>query len=626
MNFYDCGVKQDIQKTSLHSHRFWPDWLSYTYLAGVFILAVLAFYPKLLDYTLLPRYLTASLTILSVLSIILYHNSSNKISIIWPDFDLPTGLLLAYALWGSLSICWALSFSEAIFESSKMFIGLASFYICRLLLLNDPNFKGRLIKIIILLCIPILFVVGMQMITVDYSLAAAHYEIRGISGHKNLFSTVLFLLLGFVGSAYFTSRDKWRLFSLVLVIIILILMIYLRTRSSYLALIFAGLSFGYINLHSRLRPTLAKIITGVIIIMILSSLSCFLYLLNTYQLVPWLHASQIDALWQSDTGYERIILWEKTGCLIRANPFFGVGTGNWQLAFPSCGVHDLYSVELDSTTFQRPHNDWLWVWAENGIIGLCLYLGFFIAVLRKSYVHLKNLSSRPNRMASLIRHVCIIGFMLISFFSFPKERIEILILVFTLMGLLYPTASTQKSKGKFSNLLVICLLLLSMLLNIFIAYKRVKGEQNMKDVLILKQQKNWAPIVAAADRAYSAFYTIDPTSIPIHWYRGTSHFAQGQASVAKQDFLMAEKMAPYNQHVHNDLATCYEVLGEKALAKIHYKQSIAISPLFDDPKLNLSKSFFNEGKYEEALEWVEKIKDEEVKRKYKVAIEQQLMK
>ena len=146
------------------------------------------------------------------------------------------------------------------------------------------------------------------------------------------------------------------------------------------------------------------------------------------------------------------------------------------------------------------------------------------------------------------------------------------------------------------------------------------GEKAMKEVLIFKQQKKWPELVNAADRAFSKWYTVDPTTIPIHWYRGTANFILGKQDIALQDFLKAEKFTPYNHYIQNDLGTCYQKIGQTDLARTHYKESVRISNMFDDPRVNLVVSYYNNREYEEAFGWTRYLQNKELKMKYQQLI------
>ncbi len=617
-------MKQELHHIQAPPNSRWVTQLGLFYLLGIFGLSLLCYHTGLLDYTLLPRNAAASLVVLCTTIFISIKSLGKLTTIHWPAMDLATGLLMSYVVWSTISVLWATNFSEAIFESQKAMLGFAAFYFCRWFQLNDEHFVSRLLKGMMVLTVPILLFACYQIVQLDPGIDKAQYQIRGISGHKNLFSTVLFLLAGFMSIAFFELKNHWRKVAALLFVSLLFLIIYLKTRSTYLGVIAVIGLFGFNKLSRRWRPGLASVVSRILVVLTVLGIIGFVNLLQTNQLIHFLRAFKVDELWQSDTGYERIMLWEKTACVIRQTPFVGIGAGNWQIEYPNCNVHGLYSVETDYTTFQRPHNDWLWVWAETGIVGLFCYLGFFLAILRVGFSNLKNEIFDVSHLAALARLSFMVGFMVIAFFSFPKERIEILLLIYTLVGLLYPRSLPKNIGYPFISKLILVLIIMSTSLHLFVSSHRMIGEKYIKEVLLYKQQQKWPELINSSDAALSRWYTIDPTSIPIHWYRGTANFVQGKYETALDDFLEAEKYAPYNHYLKNDLGSCYTKMGLKAKARDYYIEAIRISPLFDDPRVNIGVSYYNEGQYVEALDWINSIGNHDMKMKYRKIITDKL--
>lgn len=78
----------------------------------------------------------------------------------------------------------------------------------------------------------------------------------------------------------------------------------------------------------------------------------------------------------------RLVFWGNTWQMIKQHPVFGVGTGD----FP---------VEYERVRRQRtpshwegvdnPHNMYLMVWAQSGLVGLIVFLGIFAALFAKSF-------------------------------------------------------------------------------------------------------------------------------------------------------------------------------------------------------------------------------------------------
>ena len=77
----------------------------------------------------------------------------------------------------------------------------------------------------------------------------------------------------------------------------------------------------------------------------------------------------------------RLVFWGNTWQLIKQHPVFGVGTGD----FPA----EYEKVRLQRTpnhweNVDNPHNMYLMVWAQSGLVGLIVFLAIFAALFAKS--------------------------------------------------------------------------------------------------------------------------------------------------------------------------------------------------------------------------------------------------
>jgi tetratricopeptide (TPR) repeat protein len=116
-------------------------------------------------------------------------------------------------------------------------------------------------------------------------------------------------------------------------------------------------------------------------------------------------------------------------------------------------------------------------------------------------------------------------------------------------------------------------------------------------------ESKWEISIINCNKACSIFYTVDPTTLPIDWYRGVSNFSLQNFDAAYADFEKAYTFHPYSHHVLNNLATSCELKGWHERAKNYYKEAIRIDPHFDESRLNLAVIYFNEGRYRDAYFW-----------------------
>lgn len=252
----------------------------------------------------------------------------------------------------------------------------------------------------------------------------------GFLVNRNLFGSYLvlglpFALFGFQKVIQNESKEENNFINVVfyLVGIILILIgIYLsQTRSAYIATAFIGLLYVlYFLLNLRFLYV-------ALVVLVLGSVGGFVFynysILNSENFDQNSKEKSWRDLTQTDSQAERLLLWEKTLSMIKENPFLGVGFQNWKYQIPKYTLEGLRS-EKNEVNVQRPHNDFLWIAAESGLITLLLYL-FLMGYLL--YVGIKNKN---------ILVLVIFAFLMDSVFSFPKERIVHTLILATSIGII----------------------------------------------------------------------------------------------------------------------------------------------------------------------------------------------
>ncbi len=578
--------------------------------------ASLSYSEQVIDPTFLPR-LLVGLFALALIAGLLW---TKRESLVFPPTDFFSLGLLCYLLWQWLSLSWADTFSEALLEGSRGLLFTGTFYLSYLLWANDRDFGPWLLRSALLGSGIAILIAFFQLSQLDWSDPLALYEVRGIAGHRNLFGAFLLLMLGFQGLATIHLKGIESKIAMVLGGLGLLLILLLQVRSAWMGLLVALLWGLLVLVRSRIKLSRRTVLLAMGI-----PIGLFLVALTWYASVGKLEAFQqrldISQYIQSETAVERLRLWNKTWCTFAQQPLLGVGAGNWQTHFADCRVYGLYSVELNDVTYQRPHNDFLWVFSELGILGGLLYLLIFLTPLLMSWQSSRQAS---NPWPAHLRAMAWLGLVVVSNFSFPKERPELLIWMAILLSWIYwqwHFSRTDATISKVPHYFVLGALLLLSLGGIYLNSQRVVGERAMKQVYRYKNEGQWPALIKAADQAYSPYYTIDPNAIPVHWYRGIGHFAQGQFQKAQADYEQALQFAPYSQHCWNDLGSCLEKLGQRSKAREAYQEALRISPLFDDPKVNLAVLGYKDQDYYNALYWLDQMRDSTRAQPYREVIQ-----
>ncbi len=148
------------------------------------------------------------------------------------------------------------------------------------------------------------------------------------------------------------------------------------SRSGYLALPVAAV-FAFISLYGYKKiPHILGISLAALILLILTS--------STLQ-------QRINLGWEEKTNYQssknetsigvRVIFAQNTWELIRQKPLLGYGTSAFKSAYGSLAATKHQDWRGVATS--DPHNQYLFIWLENGLVGLLLFLAYIYTAIRQ---------------------------------------------------------------------------------------------------------------------------------------------------------------------------------------------------------------------------------------------------
>lgn len=566
-------------------------------------LSMLFLSPFILDYTLTPRYIALAAARLTTLFLVTRSGLAAEFKL-----DIFNAAYIFYSVLCLASVGWTINQPEAFFDSSKTILVLAVFLMTRFFLgLERAYLMDSLMKISILIFFVLFAVFIYQLTALTIFDKEALYTISGLNGHKNLFRSFLFINLFFLVAGYFKLPERWKLFSWMAIILSLLLLFFLKTKAVWMAAVVSVAVFTVVY-HtsgkvkaSRISPTLK-----MFVLLIVTNLF-FLFVL------PHIIKAALNYnLKFQDKGLsldqERLVIWDKTYHMIQTHPF-GVGSGNWQTYFPQATLTGLWRAEDLNYTFQRPHNDFLWILSETGWLGLNVFLIFIFSLLVGLRTAIGAISEKSSRMDMSLCMAAICGYLTISFFDFPKERIEhgiLMSVIFAISANHIQRNITLKTWGLIPVRKIMLYIFSILFFGLFLlGVLRCKGEFYTRKMYDAKLNKQHVLLVNAGNLALSPVYNIDPTSMPISWYMGNAEtLVPNQQQKALEYFKEAYRLAPFNRNVINDLASGYATVGNLVLAKKYYKEAVLISPRFDEPKLNLVAIYINEKNFKMASECI----------------------
>ena len=564
------------------------------------------YFKNLVDPVLMPRQLLLSFFLMLVGLCICYKISKKELTADFSFLRMPV-----FLAWGLLLITVFVSFFKSIVpsESSWVFSRLlvqAVFYILTTYLLIQNQLKASvLIKAIVIFCVTVLIYIITEVII--YALLYPDFfdrmlNITATFGHKNLLAFILFLTIPFLIAAS-SLQKAWKLIAYAALLLAIIVTWLLQAKAVLGAILLFGLILTcmlLLNKKNIFNKRLIKILTAVVIV-----------IFTGISLYTFANREKFPRLFDKKSSYERLGLWENSKQMIFDNWIMGVGAGNWQIHFPKYGMDKfiVQDVKNGMTTFQRPHNDYLWIASEMGIIGILSYLAIFFFLL--GFLIRLNKTGQENPLLYMALLAAVIGYMLIAFVDFPLERIEhqlLLLLIFSIATAHFFALFKKEGASKIilKTPVLLAVFLLPALFSFIVSFNRCKGEYHTRRVYGFQHSENWKQMYIEASAAINSFYMIDPTSIPLEWYSGVALFSSGDINGAKACFEKAYAHSPYNMHVLNNLASSCESLGDHQQAEEFYLKALSISSGFEEARLNLCAVYYNTNRFEQAFETIEK--------------------
>jgi len=214
------------------------------------------------------------------------------------------------------------------------------------------------------------------------------------------------------------------------------------TRGTILALIIAfglGLIVMAVKGQEKKTRTIARgfIVAGLIFV------ALFVQFRGEIAKIPFEPVQRIANISTSDvTVQSRLFLWGNLVSVGLEKPIFGHGEG--QIAKLFNKVYDPGSIVEE--WFDRAHNSFLDYFLQYGVIGLALYVGLLLAILKEAYVLM-----RRNMMQGLMFVLLGVTYMVQNFFVFDTATtLWLLFAVFTI--LLLRNEGGQEQKVVFSNI------------------------------------------------------------------------------------------------------------------------------------------------------------------------------
>lgn len=342
-------------------------------------------------------YLTLLFIAFSTISILRNRIPSNKFSLFRPFLIFLAVLFLTQLF----SINKLTSFDDWL-----RFLGLCNFYICVVIFFSSRKDTILLIRTIILSLIPPIVLAFLQFITKSGVYDGGFLRVYGTYIHPNMFAfylitIMLFLVANIVSEKPFLKK----LYTVPLLFILAFFLILTYTRAAWIGFAISLLFIGII----RVRKSPSFLIILIITLLLVSPA-----LVSRFRELSGLYTEG----YKMNSWSWRLLIWGKSLGMAKKNILCGSGLG--------------YYVE--GMGFY-PHNDYLRMLIETGVLGLFTYIGLFFVFFKNAFLRYIKLSHPFIKQTSLTVLVITMAYGLISFSDNLSRSPSVLIYFLALVAI-----------------------------------------------------------------------------------------------------------------------------------------------------------------------------------------------
>ena len=593
------------QKLKSKEKKSFPIDLYFLIISTIVVLP-LVYTERVVDPTLSPRLFALGIILAVTYGLILFKKKHNK-----PDFSfLNKSIFIVYFLylvWSVIISFFAINPSEALYDLSKTFLTIALLVYFTHIFLTYKITISLLVKLVVLSSI---FATALGLYQYFESvpgktgraLFESLYGIKGLMAHKNQFAISLFLMLPFSIYGIFINKKYWRLISIYSSIMILLSIFVVQTRSVWVAtFIFILLVslFAAIIFFKKVKSDWSKykrimIIVGVAVFLMSTAGTIIIKKTGTLELIEYKITSIFNP--ESVDNQGRLTMWKSTLRLSQDNLVTGVGPGNWKLNITK---YFPYNISYKFQNWRRPHNDFLWILSERGIAGLVVFLSIFFILLYYVFIILRRETDAKKLLLVVIISSGVVGYLVISMFSFPSERINHQVYLSIMMAIIIGTYyENSKTRNYLSPKLTKNFYLLALLLIIPIIYYSnayIQSEISIQKLKFFRSKNDWNRVIKFSDEAFSKFITIDAFNDPIGLHKGEAYLNLKKYKQAHSALNKALKYCPNNISVLNNMAIASAEMNDTKQAISYIDQGLTIYPRYEASLFNKANIYLKVG-------------------------------
>lgn len=568
-----------------------------------------AYWAKLLDPVRYPQWMVMALGMLPLIiqGIRQKPTSPQPIHRFW-------WLALPALAWGLASMAWALSASEAWMLSAQFAFCSTFLALARQALAAHPGFQRLATKTLIISSALQALLGILQARGVDpFSLVATSGIPEGTMKNPNFYADAL--LLGLPWAVYGMLRLEgrgWQIGAGLSAALCVAGIVVSGARSSLVPVLLAASFIAPVIIWKQANGTKRWIALGIWALALVTAFWGTRFVFGqkegTYNFhYIWEHGHEVTPK-TSSIDY-RFISWHRTLDLVAEKPIHGFGAGNWKLNIQKSGLvgYDAKGGYGLSVAVQ-PHNEYLGILSELGVIGLMLMLGMgtmgVIGAFRLAAGRIKG----GDAILGLCLLIGWLGFGIDAGFSFPLERPFQCMMLFWMLAISLERTNAGKTPPKWLPTIGSALMAVAWIAALVTFWFRLSADRAILEIRDLQLKHQPQRIIALAPKAENWATQLDPAAaMPLDWYVGMAHQELGQLREAIASFESGLRSAPHQYGLRSGHASLLDMAQRFPEAVAEQTALLKTFPTDWEGWLNLAVMQIHAGHLPEARQSLNKV-------------------
>jgi tetratricopeptide (TPR) repeat protein len=594
-------------------------------------LAPFIMFPWLRDASNLPQTAFVQVSTLFLASVWAFKGIiDKKLEFISSPFIWP---LICFLVWCLISFFVAAN----PFEGVPVFLQVLAMCVCFILVLNTYYKKENFDRLVMALLFAGagIAIIGILQYLFEFSMIPQARPPAATFSNRNMASQFMVIVIPFGIYLFWTAEKGYsRWGAAVLTGLTTLYAVYAESLASWISIFFGFIFFflvlffqGFIKKEITFRDKLIPLITTLV---------CFLLLINidssglnlkfggVSEQVSSVRKFVADAEQKDDeqrnvenktkvsTIQWRWSVWLNSAAMVKDNPVFGVGAGNYKIKYPLYNQKVVKDVKFKiENQLARAHNDYIQAAAEYGITGLVIIFWAIGIFLYSLIILIKSESSAKSKLLYTAILSAGFGILLNAAFSFPFQRAIPLFYMMFLSGLtgvlfvkLRKTVPKRITNHSLLNSIAIILSLL-LVYSIYFNYNMIRFDQYYGRTINYYNQGRWEQCLQEADKALN----YNSQRKEILFYKG---YASNELGKIEESIKYYEELLNYFPNYINgllNLGLAYEKLGKHEKALAMFSKLIRIMPDHAGYYSDAGHNLMQLGKVDLAYDYLKKAVD-----------------